>query len=228
MTRARMRVATGRLRLSRLGVLVAALALSLITFTSATATRGAAASCSPSATILESPRVGSLDVQAKGVNDRGDVVGFADSKGGSKPVHAILWKGGKVAGAVDLGVVPGYVASEAYGVNNDRVVFGLLYDGKRRAFPFRWDNGRMTVLNGPSGHPQATDNPGSGGRNAINARGEIAWADRGRRPTCRALDAGRQGDVPSRSARAHVDGCIQHQRRRHRVRLVAEAAERGR
>ena len=160
-------------RLSKYGVIGTALAAGLLAVSSATVTRAAASACSPKATILESPRVGSREVQAKGVNDRGDVVGFADSKGG--PVHAILWKGGDVSGALDLGVLPGYVSSEAYGVNDDRVVFGLLYDRKERAFPFRWEGGRMTVLNGPSGRPQPTDNPGAGGRNAINARGEIAW-----------------------------------------------------
>ena len=97
------------------------------------------------------------EVQAKALNDRGDVVGFADSNGGTGPIHAILWKGGKAAGAVDLGVLPGYVASEAYGVNNDRAVFGLLYDKQERTFPFRWQNGRMTVLKGPHGRVQQVD-----------------------------------------------------------------------
>jgi probable HAF family extracellular repeat protein len=118
--------------------------------------------------------VGSKEVQAKALNDRGDIVGFADSANGTG-VHAILWKGGKLAGAIDLGVLPGYVSSEAYGVNNDRVVFGLLYDEQERTFPFRWKNGRMTVLRGPNGRiQQASGNPGAGGRNAINERGEIA------------------------------------------------------
>jgi len=76
---------------------------------------------------------------------------------------------------VDLGVLPGYVASEAYGVNDRRAVFGLLYDKKERAVPFRWANGNMEVLKGPSGEPVRSENPGSGGRNAINSRGEITW-----------------------------------------------------
>ena len=84
----------------------------------ATATRAAAQACSPRVTLLASPRARSQEVQAKGMNDRGDVVGFADSRGGAGPIHAILWKGGKAKRAVDLGVLPGYVASEAYGVNN--------------------------------------------------------------------------------------------------------------
>jgi probable HAF family extracellular repeat protein len=109
------------------------------------------------------------------MNDRGDVVGYADANKGKSPVHAILWKGGDVEDAVDLGVLSGYVSSEAYGVNDDRVVLGLLYDKHERAVPFRWANGRMTVLKGPNGKPVYTDNPGLGGRNSINSRGEIAW-----------------------------------------------------
>ena len=152
-----------------------ALAASLLAVTSASGTRAAETACSPSATILESPRAHSLEVQAKGINDRGDVVGFADANGGKSPGHAILWKGGKAADAIDLGVLSGYVASEAYGVNARRVVFGLLYDKKERAVPFRWANGHMAVLKGPNGRLVFTDNPGSGGRNAINSKGETAW-----------------------------------------------------
>jgi probable HAF family extracellular repeat protein len=153
----------------------AVLSVSLLASASAGATRAARPQCSPSTTILGSPRAGSLEVQAKAINDRGDIVGFADAQDGKSPAHAILWKGGKAAGAVDLGVLPGYVASEAYGVNDDRVVFGLLYDKRERTIPFRWANGRMTVLTGPNGRPVFSDNPGSGGRNAINGRGEMAW-----------------------------------------------------
>ena len=117
----------------------------------------------------ESPRAGSHEVQAKALNDRGDIVGFADGRDGT--YRAIMWKRGKASRAVDLGVLPGYVSSEAYGVNNHRVVFGLLYDRKERTFPFRWKDGRMTVLKGPNGRRRQADVPD---RNAINERGEIA------------------------------------------------------
>jgi probable HAF family extracellular repeat protein len=153
----------------------AVLAASLLALTSTGGTRAAETACSPSATIIASPRTSSREVQAKAINDRGDIVGFADSKGGSAPIHAILWKGGRAADAVDLGVLPGYVSSEAYGVNDDRIVFGLLYDTKERAVPFRWEAGHMTVLKGPGGLLLYTENPGSAGRNAINGRGEMTW-----------------------------------------------------
>jgi probable HAF family extracellular repeat protein len=150
--------------------------LGLLALVSGTTTRAAATNCSPRATIVESPGRDSFDVQVKGINDRGDIVGFADTDRGSGPDHAILWKHGKAAEAVDLGVLRGYVSSEAYGINNHRVVFGLLYDKKERTFPFRWENGHMKLLEGPDGRIQPTDgNPASRGYNAINERGEIAW-----------------------------------------------------
>jgi len=148
---------------------VAGLAASLIVVSSTTATRAVQTACSLSTSILESPRTGSKEVQAKALNDRGDIVGFADSTDGT--YRAILWKGGKVADAVDLGVLPGYVSSEAYGINNKRVVFGLLYDKKERTFPFRWKAGRMTVLKGLNGRRQLADVPD---RNTINDRGQMA------------------------------------------------------
>jgi probable HAF family extracellular repeat protein len=163
------------MRTGRSYVVAAGLAASVIAVASASATSAVGPACSPATTNLESPRPHSLEVQAKAINDRGDIVGFADTKNGRGAVHAILWKGGEAEDAVDLGVLPGYVASEAYGVNDDRVVFGLLYDRKERTFPFRWEDGRMTVLKGPNGRLVHGDNPGSGGRNAINSKGEIAW-----------------------------------------------------
>ena len=128
-----------------------------------------AATCPPSASILKSPRAGSHEVQAKALNDRGDVVGFSEGKDGT--YHAIMWKGGKVSRTVDLGVPRRYVSSEAYGVNNHRVVFGLVYDKKERTFPFRWQHGRFKVLRGPNGRLRQADVPD---RNAINERGAIA------------------------------------------------------
>ena len=157
-----------RIGLARLGAIGVA-SLVLVWPTTATA---AAASCSPRVSILKSPRQQSFEVQAKAINDRGDVVGFADAKRGARAIHAILWKKGKRSRAVDLGVPRGYVASEAYGINNKRVVFGLLYDKRERMFAFRWRHGQMNVLKGPSGRrAQLAATPD---RNAINERGEIA------------------------------------------------------
>jgi uncharacterized membrane protein len=49
-------------------------------------------------------------------------------------------------------------------------VFGLLYDRRERTFPFRWANGRMTVLKGPDGRLRQAATPD---RNSINERGEM-------------------------------------------------------
>jgi hypothetical protein len=129
----------------------------------------AAGACTPNSSILKSPRAGSHEVQAKALNDRGDVAGFADGKDGT--FHALLWKRGKAARAVDLGVPRGYVSSEAYAVNNHRVVFGLLYDRRERSLPFRWRRGHFTLLRGPDGRLRQVDVPD---RNVINEHGEIA------------------------------------------------------
>jgi probable HAF family extracellular repeat protein len=155
------------------GVLAALVAGILLVGSSAAAPTAAMATstCRPSATVLKSPRPNSLEVQAKAINDRGDVVGFADTANGNGPQRAILWKGGRTEGAVDLGVLPGYVASEAYGVNDRRVVVGVLYDRQDRQFPFRWANGRMSLLKDPLGRLQPVDLTQ---RNSINARGEMA------------------------------------------------------
>ena len=191
--------------------------------------RAAETACSPTATILESPRPSTLEAQAKAINDRGDIVGFADSNDGSGPIHAILWKNGKAADAVDLGVLPGYVTSEAYGVNNERVVLGLLFDRKERAVPFRWENGHMTVLRGPERAPPLHGESGCGRQECDQRpRRDDVDDDRGWRPTRSPLDSRRQGGLSSCPAGSHLDGCVQHQRQRRRVRLVAPLAEQGR
>lgn len=124
---------------------LACLTPSLNVVDSADATRAGGRACSPQVSVLKSPRTGSKEVQAKALNDRGDVVGFADARRGRKPIHAI-------------------------GINNKRVVFGLLHDKQERTYPFRWKAGRMTLLKGPDGRRQQADIPD---RNAINDRGEI-------------------------------------------------------
>jgi uncharacterized membrane protein len=169
---------------------------------SATTAQAAETACRPATTILESPRVGSKEVQAKAINDRGDIAGFADGSDGT--FRAILWKGGRAADAVDLGVLPGYVSSEAYAVNNRRVVFGVLYDEKERTFPFRWQNGRMTVLRAPNGTVQPAE-PSQ--RNAINDSGEIVatLTTRGQRRAVRWAPNGKATFLPGLPGHAWTD-----------------------
>jgi hypothetical protein len=159
------------LRLRAAGPVSIGLAAAVLTVPSAEARPAARTVCAPSSVILRTS-VGTHEAQAKALNDRGDIVGFADGVDPKDPaIHAVLWRNGKAGSAIDLGLLPGYVSSEAYGVNNDRVVFGLLYDKQDRTFPFRWEAGRMTLLKGPDGQRVQADVPD---RNAVNARGQIA------------------------------------------------------
>ena len=182
-----------------------------------------AAACTPSRSILKSPRVGSREVQAKALNDRGDVVGFADGSDGTD--RAILWKGGKVA--------PG---GRSRGAARLRLLGGLrrstttascsACSTTRRSARFRsvGRHGRMTVLKGPNGRIQQTDVPD---RNAINERGEIAATLISRRPPARgALDAQGQGELPPGAAGTRLDECMGHRPARRRVWVVAKAAQR--
>ncbi len=88
----------------------------------------------------------------------------------------------KAARAINLGVLPGYV-SEAYGVNNHRVVFGLLYDKKERSYPFRWKDGRMKVLEGgPMGaFSRRTFRTGTRSTSAARSRPRCSWPVSGAR-----------------------------------------------
>ncbi len=55
----------------------------------------------------------------RGINARGDVVGFATTLFGSE--HATLWQDGRV---IDLGVLPGRSNSAADGINSSGDIAG--------------------------------------------------------------------------------------------------------
>src|SRR4051794_41750613 len=85
----------------------------------------ASRACAPASVIIASPRKVSREVQVKALNDRGDVVGFADSSDPkANTTHAILWANGKAGG--DFGVRPGYVASGGDGGVQRRVVLRVV------------------------------------------------------------------------------------------------------
>jgi len=105
------------------------------------------------------------------INQRGDVVGFAGDPRFPEGdiLHAFIWT--KSDGIRPLGALPGHVHSEAYGINEERLVVGVSCDADFvdcRAFV--WKDGVMRDLNAfkPSGFSarleQAKD---------INDRGEI-------------------------------------------------------
>ena len=101
-------------------------------------------------------------------------------------------------------MLPGYVASEAYGINNHRVVFGVVYDKKERTFPFRWEAGHMTLLNGLNGRPQPMDTQS---RNSINDRGEMVGTLvlAGQRRAVRWSPAGKATRLPALPGHAWTD-----------------------
>jgi probable HAF family extracellular repeat protein len=57
---------------------------------------------------------------AHGVNDGGQVVGSSEMSAGGE--HAAMWLKGKV---LDLGVLPGYVDSKAFGISNNNQIVGV-------------------------------------------------------------------------------------------------------
>jgi probable HAF family extracellular repeat protein len=81
------------------------------------------------------------------INDRGDIVGFANAEGTDPPndfnVRAFLWT--TRDGMRNLGTLPGDATSQALGINERRQVVGVSCGAICRAF--LWDDGVMTDLN---------------------------------------------------------------------------------
>jgi probable HAF family extracellular repeat protein len=108
------------------------------------------------------------------LNQRGDVVGFANVPGGATPgsffAHAFLWT--QEDGIRDLGTLPGDLFSQALGINACRQVVGMSCSaGFAVCRAFLWQDGKMIDLN-------TRVTPGYDGHlvfaNDINDLGEIA------------------------------------------------------
>jgi probable HAF family extracellular repeat protein len=77
------------------------------------------------------------------INNRGQVVGFADLPGDTT-THAFLWDKGVMK---DLGTLPGDFASFAFGINDNGRVVGQSCDVSFNCRAFVWQDGVMTDLN---------------------------------------------------------------------------------
>jgi probable HAF family extracellular repeat protein len=81
------------------------------------------------------------------INQRGDVVGFANASeadGGNFNPRAFLWT--RSQGIRNLGAVPGDVTSQATGINEWRQIVGQSCDADDNCRGFLWQNGQMNDL----------------------------------------------------------------------------------
>jgi probable HAF family extracellular repeat protein len=130
------RTADNRLR-SRLGRWLAIWALGLAA--------GPLCPGQPAYEIVDLGTLGGSVSRAYGVNERGLVVGEAETTGGR--LHAFAWEDGQ--GMKDLGDLGGRV-SRAYGVNDAGAVVGEAEDTNGASRAFRWSaEGGMTALEVP-------------------------------------------------------------------------------
>jgi probable HAF family extracellular repeat protein len=80
------------------------------------------------------------------INERGDIVGFANvAAGGGFSAHAFLWTSHD--GIRDLGTLPGDSTSQALGINERREIVGTSCDADFNCRAFLWRDGEMTDLN---------------------------------------------------------------------------------
>jgi probable HAF family extracellular repeat protein len=100
---------------------------------------------------------------ALAINERGQVVGWAQTAGGDR--HAALWQDGK---ALDLGAPPGRHQSEACDINEGGlIVGGATGDGGACECALVWRDGAVAEL------PPLATTSSTASASAVNARGRI-------------------------------------------------------
>ena len=108
--------------------------------------------------------LGGKETFAGGMNEKGQVVG--DSTTRKQEKRAFSWRDGKMK---NLGILPGFVSSQAYAINNQGQIIGRVQtDTDQR--PAVWLSGKLydlnTLIPPDSGW-------GLGGVSAINDKGQI-------------------------------------------------------
>jgi probable HAF family extracellular repeat protein len=115
--------------------------------------------------------LGGASSQANGINDRGQIVGWAETRSGT--THAFLWENGRMR---DLGVPPGSDNSSAVAITNSGLVAGVASKKvpcvgwtPRPGHVVVWQNGRIRDLGVPwNPSPNAATSV-----EALNEHGEI-------------------------------------------------------
>jgi probable HAF family extracellular repeat protein len=135
--------------------------MSLLLLVSGSGPVATAAPRAPTYAIRELGTLGGPDSVCQGINDRGQVVGWASTAAGAH--HAFLWEAGR--GMQDLGTLGGNY-SFAYAINAPGQVVGESQTAAGPIHAFLWEAGRgMQDLGTLGGHHSSAV--------AINARGQV-------------------------------------------------------